>query len=67
MKVLKARQLGGVVEGEPPLVTVQTSMEELFESGPDLDQEEAHKVKALIRRDIAIRLREKTFTCGNFG
>lgn len=28
----------------------QTSMEELFDqAGPDLDKEEAHKVKALIR------------------
>ncbi|KAB8277168.1 kinase-like domain-containing protein [Aspergillus minisclerotigenes] len=43
-------QLGGVAPGEEPLMLEQTSMEELFDqAGPDLDQEEAHKVKALIR------------------
>lgn len=43
--------LGGVAEGEEPLMLEQTSMEELFDqAGPELDEEEARKVKALIRR-----------------
>ncbi|PLB39606.1 serine/threonine-protein kinase, partial [Aspergillus candidus] len=43
-------QLGGVAPGEEPLMVEQTSMEELFDqAGPDLNEEEAHKVKALIR------------------
>ncbi|KAB8200201.1 kinase-like domain-containing protein [Aspergillus parasiticus] len=43
-------QLGGVSPGEEPLMLEQTSMEELFDqAGPDLDEEEAHKVKTLIR------------------
>ena len=43
--------LGGVEKGEEPLMLEQISMEELFdEAGPDLDQNEAHQVKALIRR-----------------
>ncbi|KAL5356728.1 kinase-like domain-containing protein [Aspergillus floccosus] len=42
-------QLGGVAPGKEPLMVEQTSMEELFDqAGPGLD-EEAHKVKALIR------------------
>ena len=42
--------LGGVAPGEEPLMPEQTSMEELFDrAGPDLNEEEAHKVKALIR------------------
>jgi len=44
-------QLGGVAEGAEPLMVEQTSMEELFDqAGPDLDEEEARDVKALIRR-----------------
>ncbi|KAJ6441542.1 hypothetical protein O9K51_05093 [Purpureocillium lavendulum] len=43
-------QLGGVDEGEEPLMVEQTSMEELFDqASPDLDVEEAGTVKALIR------------------
>ena len=43
-------QLGGIAPGEEPLMVEQTSMEELFDrTEPDLDEEEAHKVKALIR------------------
>lgn len=43
-------QLGGVAPGEEPLIVEQTSMEECFDrAGPDLDEEEANKVKALIR------------------
>ncbi|KGO78238.1 hypothetical protein PITC_036060 [Penicillium italicum] len=43
-------QLGGVPFGEEPLLLEQTSMEECFDrAGPDLDKEEAIKVKALIR------------------
>ncbi|KAK1772822.1 serine protein kinase [Phialemonium atrogriseum] len=43
--------LGGVAEGEEPLMLEQTSMEELFDqAGPELDEVEARKVKALIRR-----------------
>ncbi|EEP75985.1 predicted protein [Uncinocarpus reesii 1704] len=42
--------LGGVAPGEEPLMVEQTSMEESFDrASPDLDEEEAHKVKALIR------------------
>ncbi|ROT41181.1 serine protein kinase [Sodiomyces alkalinus F11] len=41
---------GVVVEGGEPLVVEQTSMEELFDrAGPDLEGEEAHNVKALVR------------------
>ncbi|KJZ77710.1 hypothetical protein HIM_02887 [Hirsutella minnesotensis 3608] len=44
-------QLGGVANGRSPLMVEQTSMEELFDqAGPDLDEEEASKVKALVRR-----------------
>ncbi len=44
-------QIGGVAEGDEPLMLEQTSMEEFFDqAGPDLDGEEARKVKALIRR-----------------
>ncbi|KAJ6190004.1 hypothetical protein N7519_000025 [Penicillium mononematosum] len=43
-------QLGGVAPGQEPLMLEQASMEESFDrAGPDLDEEEAHKVKALIR------------------
>ncbi|KAJ5817564.1 hypothetical protein N7447_007572 [Penicillium robsamsonii] len=43
-------QLGGVPPGEEPLMVEQISMEESFDrADPDLDEEEAHKVKALIR------------------
>ncbi|CAI7654500.1 unnamed protein product [Penicillium bialowiezense] len=43
-------QLGGVGPGEEPLMIEQTSMEDCFDqAGPDLDEEEANKVKALIR------------------
>ncbi|KAH7322406.1 serine protein kinase [Stachybotrys elegans] len=42
-------QLGGSAEGEP-LMLPQTSMEELFDqASPDIDAEEARKVKDLIR------------------
>jgi non-specific serine/threonine protein kinase len=44
-------RLGGVGQGKEPLVLKPLSMEELFDqAGPDLDDEEAHKVKGLIRR-----------------
>jgi serine/threonine protein kinase len=44
-------QLGGVAEGGEPLMVEQMPMEELFDlAGPDLDEHEARKVKALIRR-----------------
>ena len=44
-------QLGGVAEGQEPLVVEQTSMEELFDkAGPDINEQEASKVKALIGR-----------------
>ena len=44
-------QLGGVSEGEEPLMVEQTTMEELFDQAdPDIDEEEASTVKALIRR-----------------
>ncbi|CAI7635402.1 unnamed protein product [Penicillium glandicola] len=43
-------QLGGVDPGEEPLMVEDMSMEMLFDqASPDLDEEEAHKVKALIR------------------
>lgn len=43
-------QLGGVAPGGEPLMVPQASMEELFDqAGPDLDVDEAHRVKALIR------------------
>ncbi|OGM49376.1 serine protein kinase, partial [Aspergillus bombycis] len=43
-------QLGGVALDEEPLMVEQTSLEDLFDQGgPDLDEEEANKVKALIR------------------
>ncbi|KAI0476934.1 serine protein kinase [Xylaria cf. heliscus] len=42
--------LGGVAEGAEPLMAEQPSMEELFDQAdPDLCQEEASKVKSLIR------------------
>ncbi|KAF4498623.1 dis1-suppressing kinase dsk1 [Fusarium agapanthi] len=44
-------QLGGVGEGEEPLMLEQTSMEETFDlTTPDLTDEEAEKFKRLIRR-----------------
>ncbi|TKW51824.1 Dual specificity tyrosine-phosphorylation-regulated kinase 3 [Colletotrichum tanaceti] len=45
-------QLGGVREGEEePLMLEQTSMEELFDQAePDISEEEAGAVKALVRR-----------------
>lgn len=44
-------RLGGVAEGEEPLMLEQTSMEELFDqAGLDLNEEEARQVKALIRQ-----------------
>lgn len=43
--------LGGVGEGEEPVMLAQKSMEERFdEAEPDLEEGEALKVKALIRR-----------------
>ncbi|KAI2615149.1 serine protein kinase [Hypoxylon sp. NC1633] len=43
-------ELGGVVEGAEPLMVEQLSMEELFDqAGPDLEEQEAHQVKTLIR------------------
>ncbi|KAJ5458844.1 hypothetical protein N7530_010788 [Penicillium desertorum] len=43
-------QLGGVAPGQKPLMLEQASMEESFDRArPDLDEEEAHKMKALIR------------------
>lgn len=43
--------VGGVPEGEEPLMLEQTSMEELFDQAcPDIAEEEAREVKALIRR-----------------
>ncbi|KAK8037640.1 CMGC/SRPK protein kinase [Apiospora marii] len=44
-------ELGGVKEGREPLLLEEQSMEEFFdEAKPDLDEEEAGKVKALVRR-----------------
>ncbi|KAF4436074.1 hypothetical protein F53441_13337 [Fusarium austroafricanum] len=44
-------QLGGVGEGEEPLMLEQISMEEAFDlTSPELAHEEADKVKKLIRR-----------------
>ncbi|KAK3689219.1 putative serine protein kinase [Podospora appendiculata] len=44
-------ELGGATEGEEPLMVEMSSMEEMFDqAGPDLDEDEARKVKALIRR-----------------
>ncbi|KAJ5142556.1 uncharacterized protein N7515_001343 [Penicillium bovifimosum] len=44
-------QIGGVAPGAEPLMVEQTSMEESFDQTyPDLDEEEAFKVKAIIRR-----------------
>ncbi|TXC11277.1 hypothetical protein FocTR4_00006228, partial [Fusarium oxysporum f. sp. cubense] len=44
-------QLGGIGEGEEPLMLEQTSMEEAFDlTSPELADEEAEKVKRLIRR-----------------
>ncbi|KAI1364848.1 putative serine protein kinase [Xylaria arbuscula] len=44
-------QLGGVPEGEEPLMLEEPTMEEAFDqAGLDIDEEEARKVKALIRR-----------------
>ncbi|KFA75783.1 hypothetical protein S40288_09664 [Stachybotrys chartarum IBT 40288] len=44
-------ELGGVAEGEEPLLLDEPPMEELFDqAGPELDVEEAGVVKALIRR-----------------
>ncbi|RBR21923.1 hypothetical protein FVER53590_13129 [Fusarium verticillioides] len=44
-------QLGGIGEGEEPLMLEQTSMEEAFDlTAPDLTYDEAEKVKRLIRR-----------------
>ncbi|KAM5385443.1 hypothetical protein ACJZ2D_001084 [Fusarium nematophilum] len=44
-------QLGGVPEGEQPLMIEQTSMEEAFDQAkPEIDEEEGRKVKGLIRR-----------------
>ena len=43
-------QLGGVTQGEEPLMLEEESMEELFDqASPDLSDNEARKVKALIR------------------
>lgn len=43
-------QLGGVAPGKEPLMLEQESMEESFDrAAPDLGEEEARKVKALIR------------------
>lgn len=44
-------QLGGVADGKEPLIVESPSMEDMLDSaGLDLDEEEARKVKALIRR-----------------
>lgn len=44
-------QIGGVAEGEEPVKGELLSMEEAFDAAsPDLDEEEAREVKALIRR-----------------
>ncbi|KAI0861052.1 serine protein kinase [Xylaria cubensis] len=44
-------QLGGVAEGAEPLVIEQLTMEEMFDQAkPDLSEEEAYRVKSLIRR-----------------
>lgn len=43
-------QLGGVDPGKEPLMLEQTTMEDWFDqAGPDLGEEEADKVKTLIR------------------
>ncbi|TRX88640.1 hypothetical protein FHL15_010499 [Xylaria flabelliformis] len=44
-------QLGGVAEGAEPLVIEQLTMEEMFDqANPDLSEEEAYRVKSLIRQ-----------------
>ncbi|KAK4084991.1 hypothetical protein Purlil1_10026 [Purpureocillium lilacinum] len=44
-------ELGGVAEGEEPLMLEQPSMEEVFDQAvPELDEEEASVVKKLIRQ-----------------
>ena len=44
-------QLGGVEDGEEPLVDEELTMEEAFDQArPDLDEEEARRVKALVRQ-----------------
>ncbi|GAW24788.1 hypothetical protein ANO14919_143820 [Xylariales sp. No.14919] len=44
-------EVGGVREGEEPLMFEQESMEELFDqANPDIDEEEASEIKSLIRR-----------------
>lgn len=50
-KVLFNCLIGGVKEWEEPLMPEHKSMEEMFdEAGPELAEEEARQVKALIRR-----------------
>lgn len=42
--------IGGVAEGEEPLLFEQTTLEEEFDqAGPDVDEKEASMIKALIR------------------
>ncbi|KAK3687896.1 putative serine protein kinase [Podospora appendiculata] len=56
---------GGVAEGEEPLMLEMASMEDMFDqAGPDLDEEEARKLKALIRRMLPYDP-AKRLTCGN--
>lgn len=44
-------QVGGAPEGGEPLIVDERTMEEAFDqAGPEIDEEEAKKVKALIRR-----------------
>ncbi|KAI1283497.1 putative serine protein kinase [Xylaria sp. FL0933] len=44
-------QLGGIPEGEEPLILEEQTWEEVFDQAKlDIDEEEARKVKALIRR-----------------
>lgn len=44
-------ELGGVPEGAEPLMLEQTPMEDMFDrAAPEITEEEARQVKALIRR-----------------
>ncbi|KAK2027779.1 serine protein kinase [Colletotrichum zoysiae] len=53
-------QLGGVGDGEEPLMLEQTTMEEAFdEAAPELTKEDASAVKKLIRRILRYDPRER--------
>lgn len=49
-RVLYSSALGGVADGEDPLIVEETSMDMFDQAKPDISVEEAAKVKALVRR-----------------